>query len=162
MTTNVKKSIVGAPSVFWHHGIPRLMYVQRRSSSTWPLLCWILYKKRINISAFSKIFQCWYSTGTRWKTSTCLSCRANIDGLVQDCSNPIANALELLQSCTEQPISCLLITWWWKEPWHQQQSYRQVSNIRCTKSQHFKDSRTVLRLSLPNPLKPDVKSRMKM
>ena len=38
--------------------------------------------------------------------------------------------------------------------------YRQVSNIRRTKSQHLKDSRTVLRLSLPNPLKPDVKSRM--
>ena len=40
--------------------------------------------------------------------------------------------------------------------------YRQVSNIRRTKSQHLKDSRTVLQLSLPNPLKPDVKSRMKM
>ena len=41
-------------------------------------------------------------------------------------------------------------------------TYRQVSNIRRTKSQHLKDSRTVLRLSLPNPLKPDFKSRMKM
>ena len=41
-------------------------------------------------------------------------------------------------------------------------TYRQVSNIRRTKSQQLKDSRTVLRLSLPNPLKPDVKSRMKM
>ena len=40
--------------------------------------------------------------------------------------------------------------------------YRQVSNISRTKSQHLKDSRTVLRLSLPNLLKPDVKSRMKM
>ena len=30
--------------------------------------------------------------------------------------------------------------------------YRQASNIRRTKSQHLKDSRTVLRLSLPNPL----------
>ena len=40
--------------------------------------------------------------------------------------------------------------------------YRQVSNIRRTEFQHLKDSRTVLRLSLPNPLKPDVKSRMKM
>ena len=40
--------------------------------------------------------------------------------------------------------------------------YCQVSNIRRTKSPHLKDSRTVLRLSLPNPLKPDVKSRMKM
>ena len=35
-------------------------------------------------------------------------------------------------------------------------NYRQVSNIRRTKSQHLKDSRTVLWLSLPNPLKPDV------
>ena len=43
-----------------------------------------------------------------------------------------------------------------------QSDYRQVFNISRTKSQHLKDSRTVLRLSLPNPLKPDVKSRMKM
>ena len=41
-------------------------------------------------------------------------------------------------------------------------TYRQVSNIRRTKFQHLKDSHAVLRLSLPNPLKPDVKSRMKM
>ena len=41
-------------------------------------------------------------------------------------------------------------------------TYRQVSNVRRTKSQHLKDSCTVLRLSLPNPLTPDVKSRMKM
>ena len=40
--------------------------------------------------------------------------------------------------------------------------YRQVSNKRRTKSQHFKDYRAVLRLPLPNPLKPDVKSRMNM
>ena len=40
--------------------------------------------------------------------------------------------------------------------------YHQVSNKRRTKSQHLKDSHTVLRLPLPNPLKPDVKSRMKM
>ena len=40
--------------------------------------------------------------------------------------------------------------------------YRQVSNIRRAKFQHLRDSRTVLRLSLPNPLKPDVKSIMKM
>ena len=46
--------------------------------------------------------------------------------------------------------------------WDWYVKYRQVSNIRRTKSQHLKDSRIVLRLSLPNPLKPDVKSRMKM
>ena len=28
----------------------------------------------------------------------------HIDGLVQDCSNSIANALELLQSCTKPSI----------------------------------------------------------
>ena len=39
---------------------------------------------------------------------------------------------------------------------------RQVSNIRRAKSQHLKDSCTVLRLSLRNPMKPDVKWRMKM
>ena len=40
--------------------------------------------------------------------------------------------------------------------------YRQVSDISCTKYQHLKDSLTVLRLSLPNTLKPDIESRMKM
>ena len=34
--------------------------------------------------------------------------------------------------------------------------YRQVSNIRRTKSQHLNVSHTVLRLSLENPLKPDI------
>ena len=28
-------------------------------------------------------------------------CNPHVDGLVQDCSNSIANALELLQSCTK-------------------------------------------------------------
>ena len=41
-------------------------------------------------------------------------------------------------------------------------TYRQVSNIRRTKSQHLNDSRGVLRLSLPNSLKPDVKSITQM
>ena len=33
----------------------------------------------------------------------------NIDGLVQDCSNSIALAMELLQSCTEPSI--YLMVW---------------------------------------------------
>ena len=41
-------------------------------------------------------------------------------------------------------------------------TYRQVSNISRTKSQHSNDSHSVLRPSLLNPLKPDVKSRMEM
>ena len=41
--------------------------------------------------------------------------------------------------------------------------HRQISNIKRTRSQNFKNvSLLVLRLYLPNPLKPCVKSRMKM
>ena len=41
-------------------------------------------------------------------------------------------------------------------------NYRKISNIRRTKSQNLNDSHLVLKSSLPNPLKPCVKSRMKM
>ena len=41
-------------------------------------------------------------------------------------------------------------------------TYHKVSNIRRTESQYLEDFRTVLQLSFPNPLKPEVKSRMKM
>ena len=40
--------------------------------------------------------------------------------------------------------------------------YRKVFNIRRTKSQNLNVSRLILQLSLPNPLKPGVKLRMKM
>ena len=49
------------------------------------------------------------------------------------------------------------------ESWHNSNFvYGQTSNISRTKSQHLNDSRLVLQLSLPNQLKPNVKSRMKM
>ena len=35
----------------------------------------------------------------------------NIDGFVQDCTNSIANALELRQSCTKLWIWCLMFRW---------------------------------------------------
>ena len=41
-------------------------------------------------------------------------------------------------------------------------TYRKITNIRRTKSQNLNDSRLVLQLSLSNPLKPGLKSRMKM
>ena len=41
-------------------------------------------------------------------------------------------------------------------------SYRKISNTRHTKSPNLNVSRLVLQLSLPNPMKPVVKSRMKM
>ena len=40
--------------------------------------------------------------------------------------------------------------------------YRKISNISFTKSQNLNASRLVLQLSLPYPMKPGVKSRMKM
>ena len=40
--------------------------------------------------------------------------------------------------------------------------YRRIFNIRRTKSPNLNVSRLVLQLSLPNPMKPSVKSRMKM
>ena len=40
--------------------------------------------------------------------------------------------------------------------------YRKVSNIRRTKCQNLNDSPLVLQLSVPNPVKPSVKSIMKM
>ena len=45
---------------------------------------------------------------------------------------------------------------------HRFREYRQISNISCTKSQNLNVSHLALQLSLPNPLKPGVKSRMKM
>ena len=45
---------------------------------------------------------------------------------------------------------------------HPKFRYRKVSSTRRTKSQNLNDSRLVLQLSLPNPLKPCLKLRMKM
>ena len=41
---------------------------------------------------------------TGWLLSTGFMVKYHFDGLVQDCSNSIANALELLQSCTEPSV----------------------------------------------------------
>ena len=43
-----------------------------------------------------------------------------------------------------------------------QNNYRQIYNIRRTKSRTLNVSCLVLQLSLPNPLKPGIESRMKM
>ena len=40
--------------------------------------------------------------------------------------------------------------------------YRKISNIRRTKSPNLDVSSLVVQLSYPNPMKPGVKSRMKM
>ena len=49
-----------------------------------------------------------------------------------------------------------------KQPVIGDSTYRKVSNIRRTKSPNLNVPHLVLQLSLPNPMKPVVKSRMKM
>ena len=50
----------------------------------------------------------------------------------------------------------------WTLQQHSIKNYRQTSNIRCTNFRNLNVSPFVLQLTLPNPLKPGVKSRMKM
>ena len=46
--------------------------------------------------------------------------------------------------------------------WGNIKMYHKISNISCTKSPNLNVPCPVLKLSLPNPMKPGVKSRMKM
>ena len=69
----------------------------------------------------------------------------------------------LITKCTK--VCCLYDHVIWVPSYLLQVSiimYRQISNTRRTKSQILIISRLVLQLSLLNPLKPGVKSRMKM
>ena len=56
------------------------------------------------------------------------------------------------------------IQWWLVSltHWGPKETYCKISNIRRTKLPNLNVSRLVLQLSLPNPMKPSVKSRMKM
>ena len=49
-----------------------------------------------------------------------------------------------------------------KSHWDTDMDYRQISNIRHTKSKNLTVSRLAFLLTLPNPLKNSFKSRMKM
>ena len=62
-----------------------------------------------------------YIRRTQW-VNGCICKDLHIDDLVQDCSTSIANALEILQSCTKPPISNSIMgssdTWWiWTWIW---------------------------------------------
>ena len=52
------------------------------------------------------------------------------DFLVQYCSNSIANALELLQSCTK-PSICL--SWWWKLSYRRRQLEKCLPFLQCAR-----------------------------
>ena len=67
--------------------------------------------------------------------------------------------------CAKFPWIRLIVInsrWPWRSHVIFQKSYRQISNISSTKSQNLNVYRLVLQMPLPNPLKPGVKTRMKM
>ena len=72
------------------------------------------------------------------------------------------------QICRHTPsLLCHELSLTTKKPEHNVQHFtddisRKISYIRRTKSQNLNDSHLVLKSSLPKPLKPGVKSRMKM
>ena len=59
-------------------------------------------------------------------------------------------------SCDTLPVTSTVLSS------HVISTYCQISTIRRTKSQHWNVFRLVLQLPVPNPLKPCVRSRMKM
>ena len=72
-------------------------------------------------------------------TNTLGSIEAYFDGSVQDCSNSIANALELLQSCTKPSINTCVRRFWyhWLSSWVVAGSVSNHSlNQRCQLGSH--------------------------
>ena len=84
-----------------------------------------------------------------------MTLKSQINGLVHDCRNSIANAP---RACNKQ-LKCRR---WTKQNTCFIPMYRKTSGISRTKSQNLNVSCVVLRLSSLNPLKPGVKLRMKM
>ena len=92
----------------------------------------------------------WGHIKARAHRSLCGSCNDRVSIIVwtvRFSSSPCVQRLLDLKQLYKYVYSCI---------------YRKVSNIRRTKSHYLNDSRLVLQLSLPNRLKPGVKSRKKM
>ena len=75
---------------------------------------------------------------------------------VMNNNNVYFNKTFMESACYRNATTILVQNMWAKL------EYRQFSNISCTQSQNTIVSHLVLQLSLPNPLKPCVKLRMKM
>ena len=67
-----------------------------------------LTKISCNINDFTRTH---FSYGELYATFFSWKHKDHVDGLVQDCSNSIANALELLQFCTEPSMLCYIFSW---------------------------------------------------
>ena len=94
--------------------------------------------------------------------TVCTGMKNIMAGVISICLSPCKSDLQFYSPSNRSVSSSSISQWANTMGTQENMNYRQVSSIRCTISQHLKDSRTVLRLSLWNPLKPDVKSRMKM
>ena len=83
------------------------------------------------------------------------------------CSNVTSFFRVALGMASTSPSHNIIIMVWWPvysglSKKRAKISYRKTSNIRRTQFKNFDISRLVLQLYLPKPLKPCVKSRMKM
>ena len=145
------------------------------------LKCWIKFCNSSDFVQLGWLQQAWWSTmedGIRYIFQISLTCQwwgmiCNrtsyrwVSARNLERCNSNALAMELHLSCTNPSIFStqvssklfyvaiiLQINGYLK--------YRQISNIRHTKSKNWNVCRLILQLSLPYPLKPGVKSRMKM
>ena len=91
-----------------------------------------------------KVVKLWMSSPSYWYNIT--------HGIVEPSSQHIQAAL----------LTNYAVFYWVYGDEGYKETYRKTSIISRTKSQNFNVSHLVLQLSLPNPLKPNVKLRMKM
>ena len=117
-------------------------------------LMWILHKKNILPNMNEEVSKTWYIF-IRWQGSL-------THEIVQIIS--AQHNIKLDKAILKDIISCESFTYTIMVIFtgSELHKYRKISNINRTKSQHLDVSLLVLQLYLPNPLKPGVKSRMKM
>ena len=69
---------------------------------------WLPIHDLIKVDQMTEVFismiNSWWISGVSDEDKNIFVSNADIDGLVQNCSNSIADALELLQSCTKPSI----------------------------------------------------------
>ena len=94
----------GSDAVYWTIEMNVMNVNVMDEQDSWRMVTfrWILYIAQLSwIGSACRVLSCLQTVQIDWPLN--LNC---MDGLVQDCSNSIANALELLQSITKPSIWC--------------------------------------------------------
>ena len=112
----------------------------------------------------SQITSLTIANSTVYQTQIKENIKARVTGLCAG-NSPVTGEFPTQRASNAKNVSI-----WWRHhgkkytdnPPLTKAQYRKVSNTRRTKSQNLIASRPVLQLSLPNLLKPCIKSRMKM